>query len=110
MKNSYFAKAAENKNAVAICVRSPSFYTGRVYKKLAPKLWFLRKYKKDSDKVFYRKQYYKEVLNKLDPEEVYEELGEDAILLCWEAPGKFCHRHIVAKWFTTHLGIKVREL
>lgn len=43
---------------------------------------------------------YKElVLSKLDPVRVLEELGPDPILLCYEKPNDFCHRHIVADWF-----------
>lgn len=77
---------------------------------MGPKLWFFRKYKKDGDENFYTKQYHKEVLDKLNPQEVYEELGQDAILICWEGTGKFCHRHIVAEWLSTNLGVEVIEL
>ncbi len=58
----------------------------------------------------YVELYYEQVLNKLDPSKVYADLGEDAILLCWEKPGRFCHRTIVAQWFYEHLEIKVNEL
>lgn len=34
----------------------------------------------------------------------------DAILLCWEASGNFCHRRLVADWFKKELGIEVLEL
>jgi hypothetical protein len=30
--------------------------------------------------------------------------------LCWEKKGKFCHRHLVAKWFKEKLGIEVKEI
>lgn len=36
--------------------------------------------------------------------EIYED--RDIILLCYEAPDKFCHRHILAEW----LGNDVTEL
>ena len=58
----------------------------------------------------YTIHYYSEVLNVLDPHQVYEELGENAVLLCWEKSGKFCHRHLVAEWFQKELGIEVNEL
>ena len=48
-------------------------------------------------------------MNKLNPREVYNELGEDAVILCWEAPDKFCHRHIVAEWLSYSLGIDIEE-
>jgi hypothetical protein len=35
---------------------------------------------------------------------------DKVVLLCWEAPGKFCHRHLVAEWLRTELGIPVCEV
>ena len=57
----------------------------------------------------YRVEYQK-ILDKLDPQKVFDDLGEDAILLCWEAPGKFYHRRLVAEWLEKHLGVTVPEL
>ena len=110
MNTSYFAKSAKNENAVSICGGVPYWYKGRQYKKLAPKFWFFQKYKEDHDSVFYTIQYKKEVLDVLDPKKVFEELGENSVLLCWEKPSDFCHRHLVADWFKEKLGIEVKEL
>ena len=33
----------------------------------------------------------------------------DIILLCYEKPGRFCHRHILSKWLSNKLGIEVAE-
>jgi uncharacterized protein (DUF488 family) len=52
---------------------------------------------------------YKKILDNLDPRKVYEDLGQEAILLCWEKPGDFCHRGMVAEWLEEHLGIRVPE-
>jgi hypothetical protein len=110
MRTSYFAKSANNPNAVSIAGKAPAGFAGRVYKKLAPKFWFYQKYKEDGDEFFYTEQYRKEVLNLLDPMEVYNELGEESILLCWEGKDKFCHRKLVARWLEVSLGIQVPEL
>jgi len=96
--------------AVSIAGKAPSWYKGREYKKLAPKYWFFKRYKEDGDVDFYVEQYYKEVLSKLNAQEVYDELGHDSILLCWETPDEFCHRRVVAGWFEAELEIKVSEL
>lgn len=40
------------------------------------------------------------LLDKRNPHQIVSELGEDAILLCYENPTLFCHRHIVARWLT----------
>ena len=100
----------DKENAVSIAGKSPEWYFGAEYKKLAPKFWFFEKYKRDGDKEFYTEQYYKEVLDKLDPEEVYNDLGQNAVILCWEKPGEFCHRHIVAEWLANALDIEVKEI
>ena len=68
-----------------------------------------QKIEKISDKE-YTFLYYKHTLDYLDPEKVYNDLGDDSILLCWEKPGLFCHRHIVSNWFKQILGIDVKEL
>ena len=110
MKTSYYSKSSNDSHAVSIAGKAPAFYKGREYKKLAPKYWFFKKYKEDGDEEFYTKRYYEEVLNKLDVKEVYKELGESAVILCWEAPDKFCHRHIVAEWLSLSLEIEVKEI
>jgi uncharacterized protein (DUF488 family) len=110
MNTSYYSKSANHPNAISIAGKSPDWFKGREYKKLAPKYWFFKKYKEDGDWEFYIDQYYKEVLDLLDPKQVYEELGQDAVILCWEAPGKHCHRHLVAEWLSKELGIEIKEL
>jgi uncharacterized protein (DUF488 family) len=52
---------------------------------------------------------YQEILDRLDPRKVYQELGEDAILLCFEKAGEFCHRRLVAEWLERELGVEVPE-
>ena len=109
MNTSYYAKSSKSPDAVSIALKTPTWYNGKEYKKLAPKYWFLKKYKEDGNKEFYIEQYQKEILNKLNPQEVYNELGENAILLCWESSEKFCHRHLVAKWLKKELNIEISE-
>ena len=109
MFTSYFAKNANHKNAVSICGKCPDWYKGKQYKKLAPKFWFFAKYKADNDEAFYTEQYNNEVLSMLNPNDILKELGEDAVLLCYEKPGDFCHRHLVSKWLNDN-DIKCSEL
>ena len=111
MNISYFnSKHSKSNRAVSIAGKSPAWFTGREYKKLAPKFWFFKEYQENGDEDFYVEQYCKEVLSNLNAKDVYEELGEDAILICWETPDRFCHRHIVAAWFKEELGVEVTEL
>ena len=109
IQTSYYAKY-KGENAVSIALSKPQWYTNcREYKKLAPSWAPLNKYKQNKDEEFYIEQYYKDVLDKLDPKQVYEELGEDAVLLCWEKSGEFCHRRLVGVWLENKLGIEIKE-
>jgi Protein of unknown function, DUF488. len=104
---------------ISIAGKAPAFWetSDRLqYKKLAPKYWFFQKYKSGEYKEHdYRIAYYKEVLNTLKAKNVFNELAklsynsDKIILLCYEKPGDFCHRRIVADWLETELDIKVPE-
>lgn len=84
------------------------------YVKLAPSdnlLWKLKEHLVDEDR--YERIFREGTLKGLNPFEVQEDLasiskGNHVILLCYEAPDKFCHRHIVADWFKEN-GIPVGE-
>lgn len=45
----------------------------------------------------------------LDPQQIYDVLQDDCILLCYESPKEFCHRHLVADWFNRTLDLDVKE-
>lgn len=107
MQTSYYSRASKSnlENTVAISAGIPKWYKGRSYKKLAPPRWLIH----EANESIYTKKYNELVLDKLDPVEVYNELGENAILLCWEKAGEFCHRRLVAQWFERTLGVVVDE-
>lgn len=48
-------------------------------------------------------------LDSVGIDKVLEVLQDGDILLCWEAKGKFCHRHILAEWLKSY-GHTVTEL
>ena len=93
MQTSNFARSSKDTNAVSISQGIPRWYKGRRYMPLAPS-WELIKIE---DEQLYRQLYYEQVLSQLDPYQVYNDLGPDAIMLCWESPGKFCHRRLAAE-------------
>jgi hypothetical protein len=68
----------------------------------------IMKHKKDGDEAYYTKQYHSLILSKLDPQKVYDDL-KDSVLLCYEKPGDFCHRRLVAAWIETALNEPVEE-
>ena len=75
---------------------------------LVPSRDILFNYKETHDEVEYTRRYITEHLNRLDCDAVYKEL-DFSILFCYEAPDKFCHRHLVANWFREH-GYECREI
>lgn len=115
---------------IAICGKSPASYHGLEYKKLAPKYWFFKEWKKTHDNDFYIKYFNEEVLNQTSLAAVMEDLRQllnniynldigkvnkwwehvpfDIYLVCYEKPGDFCHRHLVADWMIKG-GINVQE-
>jgi hypothetical protein len=51
-----------------------------------------------------------QVLDQLDPMQVIREMGGDNfIMLCFEPPGEFCHRRVVAAWLRKHTGVLIEE-
>lgn len=108
MNTSYFAKYRGEKG-ICIAIKHPNGFKGYCYPDLFPKWSFLSKYKQDGDEESYTKAYYEEVLSKLNPNKVWQDL-QNAVLLCWETPGKFCHRRLVAAWLEKELGVSIPEL
>ena len=116
MKTGYFGKVKsypKNKGYRFVSIaRFAKFWDGDTYIKLAPPPEII----KIKDESLYTKLYFEKVLSKLDPRQVFNELGDNAVLLCYEKysdieQGKtFCHRRIVAKWLEDNLGIEVEEL
>ena len=75
------------------------------YFKLAPSESLLMKYREHLiNEEGYERLFKTENLDKLNPLEVQDELydiskGQHIVLLCYESPEKFCHRHLVSAWF-----------
>lgn len=112
---SYFAKIRDVPNPISISLFKPEWLPRvKECEKLMPPVWLLQSYKKGAtswgcyDQIFRRV-----VLSKLDPAKLVEELtplgsSQDFTLLCYEASGKNCHRHIVSDWLR-NAGIPCEE-
>lgn len=119
---SYFANIKnlpDNVVPISIARKTPDWYEGLTYKKLAPPIELLNTYKNGTIyKDEYIDHFYEEVLNKLDPYTVWMELKHlcekslwssvDICLVCYEKPENFCHRHLVAEWLNAG-GFECRE-
>jgi hypothetical protein len=109
IKTSYFAKY-KKPDGVSIAWHSPFWYKGPVYPALAPTESILMEYKTskqdEAARQRYIKRYRDEVLSRLDPEKVARDL-DGKVMLCYEKPNDFCHRHLVVAWLEVKLGLKI---
>lgn len=116
MYTSYFAKFSGKimdfppDRLMSIAYKAPMGFVGNYYPKLYPPWPLVQAYLKNRDWERFTGAYTHMVLKNLDPEEVYNEIGDESILLCWEGLNKPCHRRIVAKWFEDKLGVGVPEI
>lgn len=87
---------------ISIAGYAPNYYKGIQFKTLAPKYdWWKEWHDKHLSNDWYKEKYQETVLNKLNPKVIANRLqafGKDVILLCYERPGEFCHRRLVADW------------
>ena len=84
----------------------------RKYPKLNPGKWF-----NSVSPTQYKQLYYDEVLNRLDPQRVVNELvqfadGKVPVLVCYEKPddNQWCHRGLVSVWLKETIDLEVLEL
>lgn len=113
----YYARTKDlpsNILPISIAGWGPSGWKFPEYKKLAPKKDWFWEFKKTGDTEFYKKKYKETVLDLLTPGEVCKDLYEilektnkelgteykDVALCCYEKSEDFCHRHLVASWFS----------
>ena len=108
MRTSYFAKYRHLhlNDGISIALSAPIEI--ETYPDLFPTWKMLSEYKKTKNKEQYIQEY-SQILNKLDPQKVCDDL-KDKTILCWESSEKFCHRHLVADWLREKLGVKIKEI
>ena len=97
---------------ISIAGYAPDYYKGIQFKTLAPKhSWWTEWHDKHLSNDWYKEKYQETVLDKLNPKVIANRLqafGDNVVLLCYEKPGDFCHRRLVADWLSS-AGISVRE-
>lgn len=115
MKTSYYScpLLTGQMNLVRISTSAPHWFSLplRDFSELYPGWGLVGKYKtREQNEAESRALYTVQVLSGLNPREIWERLGSDAVLLCWERAARFCHRRLVAEWLEKSLGVEVREL
>lgn len=113
---SYFAnlkKIPDNIVPISISCKPPKGYNGLEYMLLAPSKALLSAWHKNHDESNYRQVFCRQLSN-LNADAVvrvleYLSKGRDIVLVCYERPENFCHRHLVAEWFGEN-GYQTEEL
>ena len=107
---SYFANQKKLPNDLypfSIARFKPKWFTGTTILELIPSLillrWWRASDKSDEAKEKYIKMYNLQLTEK-DPHRLATLLQQKCgdkipVLLCFEKPDEFCHRHLVAEWF-----------
>ena len=96
---------------VSIALWKPKWYQGLSLKEVAPKSYMLNDSLTEDE---YVSMYYRNVLYPLNASSIVEKLramtkDQDCALLCYEKPGNFCHRNLLAKWLHDNANIEVVE-
>ena len=106
---SYFSmmKWLNKEKCISISRFTPAKIDIRKFDLLAPSEELLKHFKQFHDIDYYINQY-NAYLNRANPKKVYDYL-DGSILLCYEKPSDFCHRHLVRKWFND-AGLECREI
>ena len=102
---------AANIVPISIALWTPKWYTGLTCKDVAPKAYMLND---DLTQEQYTEMYKRNVLSQHYPSSIVEKIrrlsqGKDCALLCYEKPGEFCHRHILADWLNKELNAGIEE-
>ena len=88
---------------VCISVGKPRWYKGRCEPRLAPTWAMLKMNVADYNAA------YDAILGKIDPAEIAKSLGENAVLLCWEAPTSAIGAGLLSGW-KQHWASRSRSL
>ncbi len=98
---------------VGISGKIPDGFNGARYQQLAPKYsWWKQWHDEHMSNDWFVEKYYETVLSQLNPNEVITDLskfGANVVLLCYETPEKFCHRHLAADWLNKNTGADIIE-
>lgn len=107
---SNYARHGENPLAIAISRKTPDWYTGEHLEALAPTWDMVINYRSGKiDEAQYAKEYLLKLKKRgIDPNWITT-LPEGTLLLCYEKPTDFCHRHLLSMWVESKTGVVIPE-
>ena len=113
---SNYGVSGKDPKAVGISRGKPWWFRGRSYDALAPTQEMLAQWRADFAAAKEDEAHaafdaaYGAQLAQLNPAQVAHDLGDGAIMLCWESFNIRCHRRLVAEWLEQALGIEIPEV
>lgn len=121
---SYYAMCSampQNMMRVGISRYVPQWFRGYHCLALAPTQDILDEWRAKHDRELYTQRFNKEVLatatqaqclsflsSKAECPRIWEDPHNHIVLLCYEKPSDFCHRHLVTEWLRK-VGVKCKE-
>jgi len=95
---------------INISLYPPKWFRGNSIMYLAPRPFMLGK---NVSEEYYTKIFNEQIMPAVNLQTLAKDIeargqGKDVALLCYEKPGDFCHRHLVADWLNKK-GIPVEE-
>lgn len=105
--------SAAGLKTISISVSEPPLmYIDGKIPNLAPDKQILYDYKNHLiDEMEYTSRYLDQ-LDRVGIREILRQIhyfGDDVVLLCWEHPSKFCHRHILADYINKRTKLVIKE-
>lgn len=105
---SYFARSGQDHRGISIAVSSPKDYKGTTFSMLVPPSRLVWGYKQLTITTEQYIEEYNKQLSKLNVK-IVGGLCQRVVLLCWERPESFCHRHLVSEWLNKN-GFECKEV
>lgn len=105
IKTSFFA-GYKGQDGIAISRGVPKGWKGPRMMDLCPPWNMIKNH--GLSQAEWEKWYRENILVWIDFDELMLMIN-NKVLLCWEKPGQFCHRRIVAKWIEENTGVEVPE-
>lgn len=107
---SNYTRQCDNPKSVAISRKPPEWYKGGHLIELSPTWDIITALRSGKiDEAQYTKEYLLQLKQrKIDPE-LITQLPDGTMLLCYESPTDFCHRHILTMWIENKTGVIIPE-
>jgi hypothetical protein len=103
---SNYARHKLNEHAIAISIGPPHWYTGKKCHQLAPTWEMVERFRsKLMGHTEYTKLYIQLLISRFDsPDDIVKLIPNGSFLICYETPGAFCHRRILADYIEIKTG------